>query len=642
MTIPRSASAVDAAHGASGRPELRNVAIVAHVDHGKTTLVDAMLRQSGAFGERAEPVDRIMDSGDLEREKGITILAKHTAVAWQGYTINVVDTPGHADFGGEVERGLSMVDGVVLLVDASEGPLPQTRFVLRKTLAAGLPVMLVVNKTDRGDARIAEVVDESLELLLELADELDLDESATGHLLDLPVVYASGRAGKASRIRPGDGELPDSDDLTPLFESLLDVVPPPSDDPDAPLQMHVTNLDASSFLGRIALCRVRGGMLRRGQQVAWLREDGSAPRVKITELMKTEALTRVPADEAHAGDLVAVAGIAEVTIGDTLADPENPIALPRIDVDEPAISMTIGTNTSPLAGRDPVPGKKLTARLVKNRLDAELIGNVSIRVLPTERPDSWEVQGRGELALAVLVETMRREGFELTIGKPQVVTRTIDGKLHEPFEQLSVDVPEDALGPVTQLLAGRKGEMGEMVHGEGRVRMEFRVPSRGLIGFRTEFLTITRGAGIASHVFDGYGPWVGEIRTRNKGSLISDRSGPVTPYAIDQLSDRGTLFVGPTTLVYGGMVVGEYTRNEDLEVNITREKKLTNVRSSTSDVLVKLVPPTILSLEQSLEFCATDECVEVTPQNVRIRKVELDSHLRARARSRAKAANSGA
>jgi GTP-binding protein len=622
----------------TGRPELRNVAIVAHVDHGKTTLVDAMLRQSGAFGERAEPVDRIMDSGDLEREKGITILAKNTAVSWHGYTVNVVDTPGHADFGGEVERGLSMVDGVVLLVDASEGPLPQTRFVLRKTLSAGLPVMLVVNKTDRADARIEEVVDESLELLLELADELGLDESVTSHLLDLPVVYASGRAGRASRMRPGDGELPDSEDLTPLFETLLDTVPPPSDDPDAPLQAHVTNLDASSFLGRIALCRIRAGVLRRGQQVAWCRADGTTPRVKITELMTTEALTRVPAEIARAGDLVAVAGIADVTIGDTLADPEAPVALPRIDVDEPAISMTIGTNTSPLAGRDPHPGKKLTARLVKNRLDAELVGNVSVRVLPTERPDTWEVQGRGELALAVLVETMRREGFELTVGKPQVVTKIVDGKVHEPFEHLSADVPEDALGAVTQLLAARKGEMAEMVHGDGRVRMEFRVPSRGLIGFRTEFLTITRGAGIASHVFDGYGPWVGEIRTRNKGSLISDRSGPVTPYAIDQLADRGTLFVGPTTLVYNGMVVGEYTRNEDLEVNITREKKLTNIRSSTADVLVKLIPPTILNLEQALEFCATDECVEVTPENIRVRKAELDSHTRARARARAKAA----
>ncbi len=452
-TAPSATDAPDDP-GRSARPELRNVAIVAHVDHGKTTLVDAMLRQSGAFGERAELVDRVMDSGDLEREKGITILAKNTAVNWQGYTINVVDTPGHADFGGEVERGLSMVDGVVLLVDASEGPLPQTRFVLRKTLAAHLPVMLVVNKTDRADARIEEVVDESLELLLELADELDLDESVTSHLLDLPVVYASGRAGRASRIRPGDGELPDSEDLTPLIETLLDTVPPPSDDPDAPLQAHVTNLDASSFLGRIALCRIRAGVLRRGQQVAWCRADGTTPRVKITELMTTEALTRVPAEIARAGDLVAVAGISDVTIGDTLADPDNPVALPRIDVDEPAISMTIGTNTSPLAGRDPHPGKKLTARLVKNRLDAELVGNVSVRVLPTERPDTWEVQGRGELALAVLVETMRREGFELTVGKPQVVTKIVDGKIHEPFEHLSADVPEDALG-VRDPAAGR-------------------------------------------------------------------------------------------------------------------------------------------------------------------------------------------
>jgi GTP-binding protein len=623
---------------ARGRGDLRNVAIVAHVDHGKTTLVDAMLRASGAFGERAEPVDRIMDSGDLEREKGITILAKHTAIDWHGTTINVVDTPGHADFGGEVERGLSMVDGVVLLVDASEGPLPQTRFVLRKTLAAGLPVVLVVNKTDRADARIGEVVDESLELLLELADELDLDEDHTAQLLDLPVVYASGRSGRASRERPADGTQPDSPDLQPLFDVLLGTVPPPADDPDSPLQAHVTNLDATSFLGRIALCRVRAGTIRRGQQVAWCRADGTISRVKVTELLRTEALTRTSAESASAGDLVAVAGIADVTIGDTLADPDNPVALPRINVDEPAISMTIGINTSPLVGRDPHPGAKLTARQVRARLDSELVGNVSIRVLPTERPDTWEVQGRGELALAVLVETMRREGFELTVGKPEVVTKVIDGKLHEPFEHLSVDVPTESLGAVTQLLAARKGELSQMVHGESRVRMEFRVPSRGLIGFRTEFLTITRGAGIASHVFDGYGPWVGEINSRLRGSLIADRAGPVTGYAVDALSDRGELFVGPGTLVYGGMVIGEYTRNEDLEVNIVREKKLTNMRKSTGDELIKLTPPTILSLEQSLEFCANDECVEVTPENVRIRKVELDSHLRARARSRARTA----
>ncbi len=619
--------------------QLRNIAIVAHVDHGKTTLVDAMLRASGAFGERAAVVDRIMDSGDLEREKGITILAKHTAIDWHGLTLNVVDTPGHADFGGEVERGLSMVDGVVLLVDASEGPLPQTRFVLRKTLDAGLPVVLVVNKTDRPDARCAEVVDESLELLLELADELELGEAITAQLLDIPVVYASGRAGRASRTRPADGDMPADPGLEALFDTIIAHVPPPADDAAAPLQAHVTNLDATPFLGRIALCRIRAGVIRRGQQVGWCTADGTVTRVKITELLRTEALTRVPAESASAGDLVAVAGIADVMIGDTLADPDNPIPLPRIHVDEPAISVTIGINTSPLVGRDPHPGNKLTARQVKGRLDSELVGNVSLRVLPTERPDSWEVQGRGELALAILVETMRREGFEMTVGKPEVVTKTVDGKLQEPFEQLSCDVPTEHLGAVTQLLAGRKGELNQMVHGETRVRMDYRVPSRGLIGFRTEFLTITRGAGIASHVFDGYAPWVGEMRTRLRGSLIADRSGPVTAYAVDQLSDRGVLFIGPGTLVYNGMVIGEYTRGEDLEVNIVREKKLTNMRMSTSDELVKLTPPTVLNLEQALEFCATDECVEVTPESVRIRKVELDSHTRARQRSRARQAN---
>ncbi len=623
------------------RPRLRNIAIVAHVDHGKTTLVDAMLRASGAFGERAALVDRVMDSGDLEREKGITILAKHTAIDWRGMTVNVVDTPGHADFGGEVERGLSMVDGVLLLVDASEGPLPQTRFVLRKTLMAGLPVVLVVNKTDRPDARCAEVVDESLELLLELADELQLDETVTTGLLDLPVVYASGRAGRASRNRPADGDMPDEPGLDALFDVIAATVPAPADDPDAPLQAHVTNLDATSYLGRIALCRVRAGVIRRGATVGWCQADGKITRVKITELLRTVALERVPTDAALAGDLVAVAGIAEVTIGDTLADPDDPRPLPRIHVDEPAISLTIGINTSPLVGRDPHPGNKLTARQVKNRLDTELVGNVSLRVLPTERPDAWEVQGRGELALAILVETMRREGFEMTVGKPEVVTKTIDGKLHEPFEQLSADVPTENLGAVTQLLASRKGELVNLVHGDTRVRMDYRVPSRGLIGFRTEFLTITRGAGIVSHVFDGYGPWVGPIRARLRGSLIADRTGPVTGYAVDQLADRGVLFVGPGTLVYAGMVIGEYTRAEDLEVNIVREKKLTNMRSSTADELIKLTPPTLLSLEQSLEFCASDECVEVTPESVRIRKVELDSHTRARLRSRARTAAAG-
>jgi GTP-binding protein len=612
------------------------VAIVAHVDHGKTTLVDAMLRQSGAFGERTEPRDRVMDSGDLEREKGITILAKNTTVRWRDITINVIDTPGHADFGGEVERGLSMVDGVLLLVDASEGPLPQTRFVLRKALSAHLPVVLVVNKTDRADARCQEVVDESLELLLELADELELGEDVTSGLLDLPVVYASARAGKASTLRPVDGTVPEADGLESLFEVLTVAVPAPADDPEAPLQAHVTNLDASTFLGRIGLCRIRAGRLRRGQTVAWCREDGSVQNVRITELLRTQALTREPTDVGEAGDIVAVAGIPDLMIGDTLADLDNPVPLPRIEVDEPAISMTMGTNTSPLAGRDPHPGAKLTARQVRNRLDSELVGNVSIRVLPTERPDTWEVQGRGELALAILVETMRREGFELTVGKPEVVTRTVDGKLHEPYERLSVDVPTEYLGPITQLLAARKGELIQMTHGELRVRLDYTVPSRGLIGFRTDFLTVTRGSGIANHVFDGYRPWVGELRTRHTGSLVSDRSGPVTAYACTQLADRGTMFVSPGTLVYNGMVVGESTRGDDLDINITREKKLTNVRSSTSDVLETLTPATVLNLEQALEFCASDECVEVTPESVRVRKTELDSHLRARARARAR------
>ena len=510
--------------------------------------------------------------------------------------------------------------------------------MLRKALAARLPVILAVNKTDRPDARCAEVVDESLDLLLELATDLEMDDDVVTQLLDLPVVYASARAGKASLERPADGTVPESENLDPLFELLLSEVPAPADDPNGPLQAHVTNLDASAYLGRIALCRIRSGRIKRGQQVGWCREDGSVTRVKVTELLRTEGLERVQADHADAGDIVAVAGIAEVTIGDTLADPDDPHPLPRITVDEPAISMTIGINTSPLAGRDPKPGTKLTARLLRNRLDAELVGNVSMRVLPTERPDTWEVQGRGELALAILVETMRREGFELTVGKPEVVTKTVDGKLHEPFERLSVDVPEEHLGAVTQLLAARKGEMLEMSHSASstHVRMEYRVPSRGLIGFRTEFLTETRGTGIANQLFDGYGPWVGELRARLSGSLIADRSGAVTGHAVGLLADRGDLFVGPTTTVYTGMVIGENTRSEDMEVNIVREKKLTNMRQSSQDVLERLTPPRILSLEQALEFCSEDECVEVTPGSVRIRKVELDSHLRNRQRIRAK------
>ncbi|EHY88782.1 translational GTPase TypA [Saccharomonospora azurea] len=622
------------------RTDLRNVAIVAHVDHGKTTLVDAMLRQSGAFAERSEPVERVMDSGELEREKGITILAKNTAIrratADGSVTINVIDTPGHADFGGEVERGLSMVDGVVLLVDASEGPLPQTRFVLRKALAAHMPVILVVNKVDRPDARIAEVVEETQDLLLELAGEIEgMDDDALDAVLSMPVVYASARSGLASLDRPADGQLPDSDNLDPLFEVLLDRIPAPQADPDATLRALVTNLDASSFLGRIALIRIHSGRLRKGQTVAWLREDGSARNVRISELLVTEALTRVPAEEAEAGDLVAIAGIPDITIGDTLADPDHPEPLPRITVDEPAISMTFGVNTSPLAGRG--GGDKLTARLLKARLDAELIGNVSVRVLPTERPDTWEVQGRGELALAILVETMRREGFELTVGKPQVVTRTIDGTLHEPFERLYIDAPEEHLGAITQLLAARKARMEQMDgHGTGRIKLEYVLPSRGLIGFRTDFLTETRGTGIANHIFEGYFPWAGEIRTRQSGSLVADRSGPVTTYALLQLADRGTFFVEPGTEVYEGMVVGENPRAEDLDINATKEKKLTNMRSSTGDELERLARPRTLNLEEALEFCSVDECVEVTPKTIRVRKVVLDSTQRAKERSRAR------
>ena len=607
------------------RDDLRNVAIVAHVDHGKTTLVDAMLWQSGAFRAGAQVAERVLDSGDLEREKGITILAKNTAVRHGGLTINIVDTPGHADFGGEVERGLSMVDGVLLLVDASEGPLPQTRFVLRKTLQARLPVILVINKVDRPDARIAEVVDACYELFL------DLD--ATEEQIEFPIVYASARAGRASLRRPDDGSMPDSPDLEPLFAVLRDTVPPPAYDPDEPLRAHVTNLDASSYLGRIALCRMVSGTITRGQQAAWCRRDGSIERVKITELFRTEALERVPVASAAAGDIIAVAGISDIMIGETLADPDDPRPLPLITVDEPAISMTIGVNTSPLVGRE--KGSKVTARMVRDRLDRELVGNVSIVVLPTERPDTWEVQGRGELALAVLVETMRREGYELTVGRPTVVTRTVDGEVHEPVERLSVDVPEEYLGAVTSLLAQRKGRMENMTnHGTGWVRLEFVVPARGLIGFRTQFLTDTRGTGIAHHVFDGYEPWSGPMRMRPSGSLVADRSGPATPYAMFSLQERGTMFVEPGTEVYQGMIVGENSRSDDMDVNITRERKLTNVRQSTGEELERLVPPRLLSLEQALEFCADDECAEVTPSTVRLRKAVLDAKERARLRAR--------
>lgn len=622
----------------ASRPDLRNVAIVAHVDHGKTTIVDAMLKQTHAFSAHADVEDRVMDSGDLEKEKGITILAKNTTVFYDGpsangetITINVIDTPGHADFGGEVERGLSMVDGVVLLVDASEGPLPQTRFVLRKALAAKLPVILVVNKVDRPDARIDEVVSETMDLLLGLASDLaeevpDLDLDS---VLDVPVVYASGKAGAASLNQPADGALPDNDDLEPLFKTIIEHVPAPTYNPDEVLQAHVTNLDSSPFLGRLALVRIFNGTLKKGQTVAWARQDGNIKNVRISELLATKALERVPAEEAGPGEIVAVAGIEDITIGETLTDAENPKPLPLIKVDDPTISMTIGINTSPMAGR--VKGAKVTARQVKDRLDRELIGNVSIKVLPTQRPDAWEVQGRGELALAILVEQMRREGFELTVGKPQVVTKTIDGKLYEPMEHMIIDVPEEHLGAVTQLMAARKGRMENMSnHGTGWVRMEFAVPARGLIGFRTQFLTETRGAGISSSYSIDPEPWAGDIEYRTNGSMIADRAGAVTPYAMINLQERGTFFVEPTSEVYEGMVVGMNSRADDMEVNITKEKKLTNMRSSTADSFENLTPPKKLTLEECLEFAREDECVEVTPEAIRIRKVILDANERVR------------
>ncbi|HJY46075.1 MAG TPA: translational GTPase TypA [Propionibacteriaceae bacterium] len=617
------------------RSDLRNVAIVAHVDHGKTTLVDAMLWQSGAFRAGQAVQKRVLDSMDLEREKGITILAKNTAVRHRlpdgsTVTINIIDTPGHADFGGEVERGLEMVDGVLLLVDASEGPLPQTRFVLRKALAKKLPIIVVVNKVDRHDARIAEVVAETDDLFLDLLD----DDSSDG--LDFPVVYASAKAGRASLTAPRNGEMPDSEDLAPLFATILQHIPAPSYVAGATLQAHVTNLDASPYLGRLALCRVVAGTLRRNQNVAWCRADGTIRTVRLSELLITNALDREPADSVGPGDIVAIAGIPEITIGETLSDPDDPRPLPLITVDEPSISMTMGINTSPLAGRS---GKNLTARLLKARLDAELVGNVSIRVLTTERPDTWEVQGRGELQLAILVETMRRESFEVTVGKPQVVTREIAGKVHEPVERLTVDIPEHFVGVVTQLLGLRRGRLEQMVnHGTGWVRMEYLVPARGLIGFRTEFLTETRGTGLMHHVFEAYEPWAGDLRTRLTGSLVADRSGQVTSYALFNLQERGSLFVVPGTDVYEGMIIGENARAEDMDVNPTREKKLSNVRSSTGEELERLVPPRLMSLEQALEFCRVDECLEVTPEAVRMRKVVLSATTRARARARSKQA----
>jgi GTP-binding protein len=604
------------------RSDIRNLAIIAHVDHGKTTLVDALLWQSGAFRDNQSVNERVMDSMDLEREKGITILAKNTAVRYGDVKLNIVDTPGHADFGGEVERGLTMVDGVLLLVDASEGPLPQTRFVLRKALELRLPVILVINKIDRPDARIAQVVDEVYELFL----DLDADESQ----IDFPIVYTNAKAGQASL----DPATPGTD-LKPLLDLLVEHVPAPEYEPEHPLQAHVTNLDASPYVGRIAICRVRAGTIRRGETVAWCRSDGTTERVRISELYVTEALDRVDATEASAGEIISVAGIADITIGDTLADAADPKPLPIITVDEPSLSVTIGINSSPLAGQD---GQYLTASQVKSRLERELIGNVSLRITETERPDVWDVQGRGELALAILVELMRREGFELTVGKPQVVTREIDGKRHEPVERMSVDAPEEYIGVITQLLALRKGRMEQMInHGTGWVRMEYLVPARGLIGFRTEFLTETRGTGLVHHVFDRWEPWHGDLRTRPTGSLVADRRGNVAAFALFSLQERGTLFVEPGDEVYEGMIVGENARAEDLDVNAVKEKHLTNMRKSTSDELVRLVPKREMSLDQALEFLREDECVEVTPHNVRLRKVNLDQTSRVRAARAARA-----
>jgi GTP-binding protein len=598
------------------RSDIRNVAIIAHVDHGKTTLVDAMLRQSGVFSAHEEVADRVMDSMDQERERGITILAKNAAVRYtpdggSEVKINLVDTPGHADFGGEVERGLKMVDGVLLLVDSSEGPLPQTRFVLRKALAADLPVILVINKIDRPDARIDEVIDEVYQLFI------DLD--ATEEQIEFPIVYTNARAGQASMTQGVAGT-----NLRPLMDLLVSTVPAPAYEEGHGLQALVNNLDASLYVGRLALCRIVNGTIRKGETVAWCRHEvGEITNVKVSELYVTEGMQRLSADEAGPGEIAALAGIPEITIGDTIADPADPRPLPPIAVDDPALGMTIGINTSPLAGK---VGKKLTARQVSDRLQAELVGNVSIRVLETERPDTWEVQGRGELQLGVLVEAMRREGFELTVGKPTVVTREVDGKLHEPIERLAIDVPEDYLGTVTQLMALRKGRMEQMVnHGTGWVRLEYLVPARGLIGFRTEFMTETRGSGIMHSVFECYEPWQGDIKTRASGSLVADRAGKTASFAIMRMQERGGLFVGPGEEVYEGMIVGANARADDLDVNAVREKKQTNIRSANADEMVSLIPHTRMSLDQALEFIRADECVEVTPDAVRVRKVALSA-----------------
>lgn len=606
------------------RHDLRNVAIIAHVDHGKTTLVDAMLRQSGAFRANQEVVDRVMDSMDLEREKGITILAKQTSIDYNGVKINIVDTPGHADFGGEVERGLAMVDGVVLLVDAAEGPLPQTRFVLRKALESNLPIIVVLNKIDRPDARSEEVINEIYELFL------DLD--AKENQIEFPIIYASAKLGWASLDPNEPGET-----LKPLFEVIIESIPAPTYDEDHPFQALVTNIDASAYLGRLAICKITNGRIKRGNTVSWCKADGTIQKGKIAEILITSSLARQEVEEAGPGEIVAIAGFQDITIGETLADANDPRPLPVLQVDEPSLSMTFGINTSPLAGRD---GKKLTARQVKSRLDAELVGNVSIKVLTTDRPDTWEVQGRGELALAILIETMRREGFELTVGKPQVLTKEIDGKIHEPVERLEIDMPEEFFGPVTQTLAQRKGSLDQVVnHGSGWVRMIYFIPSRGLIGIRTELLTQTKGTALINHGFERWEPWAGEMRNRSNGSLVADRTGMSTAYALLNLQERGTLFIGPGEDLYEGMLIGENSRTDDMDVNPTKEKKLTNIRSSTAEEFVRLTPPLKMTLEAALEYLNDDECVEVTPAAVRLRKVSLAASDRARNRKSGMPAN---
>jgi GTP-binding protein len=601
--------------GAAVRDDIRNVAIIAHVDHGKTTLVDAMLRQSGVFRENQELVDRVMDSNDLEREKGITILAKNTSVRFGDYKINIVDTPGHADFGGEVERILKMVDGVMLLVDASEGPLPQTRFVLKKALELGLPPILVINKIDRKDARTQEVLNEIYDLFI------DLD--ATEEQLDFPVLYTIARDG-ICRLTP-DG--PDNQ-LKPLFEEIIRTIPAPSYDPAMPLQMLVLNLDYSEFVGRLAVGRLWNGNVRNKQEVTVVREDGSLARTRVSYLYSFEGLERVEVSEAGPGDIVALAGFDEVNIGDTITDPENPIALPRVSIDEPTVSMVFSINTSPFAGKE---GQFVTARNLKDRLQREILTNVALHVEDGDSADSFKVSGRGELQMAILIEMMRREGFELSVSKPEVITREIDGKPHEPMEHLVIDCPEDYVGIVTQIVSMRKGRMSNMVnHGTGRVRLEFRIPSRGLIGFRNSFLTDTRGTGLLNHIFDGYEPWQGEIEHRTSGALVADRAGKITGFAIENAQERGEMFVEPGEQVYEGMVVGENAREDDINVNITKEKKLTNIRSSTSDIAIQLMPVRRLSLEQALEWIRDDEMLEVTPVSLRLRKRVLAQGDRAR------------